>query len=250
MNKTSYRDHVRINPECSQFKQQPVKTDHFHNQSYKPMKTCRDGLNAKPFIANRIFMENVEPSFTHLNEDMCKVNFTCQSNPTYNYLNPDGIGKSPYFVKTKEGKFTSIKADSRLIDVERGYNMQLNETPSQVIYDMFNDNVSGNPALNGYGKNYTDYSSVTGGQIRYYIDKDLAEPFFNPVYGMKSKSVGMVYKDPMDNNVPMYNKEWPIENIENGLSSINDTTKFRDDIISRQQRIHNSQKYELAYEKY
>jgi len=249
MNKSSFRD--LINPPCKQFTQRPVSKDYFHNETYTQLKQCRDGLNGKEFVPNRVFLNNTEPSLDVLNtNNMCKVNFTCKNTPTHTYLNELGIDQSPYFKPTPEGKYTSVRADSRLIDERHNYNMQLNEKPSQVIYDDLNDNISGNPALKNYGKNYTDYASINAGQIRYYIDKDLAEPFFNPVYAMKSKSVGIAYKDPMDNQVPIYNKEYSTETIPDGLSFINDTTKFRDDIISRQQRVHNSQKYELTYGKY
>jgi len=128
--------------------------------------------------------------------------------------------------------------------------MQIGEKPAQVVYNMFKDNVSGNPALKDYGRNYSDYASINAGQIEYYIDKDLAEPFFNPVYAMPSKSVGIAYRDPMGNVTPIYNKEYSTEEIPDGLSFINDSTKFRDDIISRQQRGHNSQRYELVYNRY
>lgn len=250
MNKTSYRDKIQLNPQCQQFEHKKLVTDHFHNQNFTLLNKCTDGLKSKPYDPNHVFINNNEPSLDVLNTDnMCKKNFTCTNTPTYTYLNTIG-DQSPYFVKTDNGKYRSIIADSRLVDERHSYNMLLNERPSQFVYDKFNDNVSGNPSLKNYGKNYTSYSDVTGGQIRYYIDKDLSEPFFNPVYGMTSKSTGMVYKDPMDNLVPSYNKEYSTDLIENGLSFINDTTKFRDDIISRQQRINNSQRYELAYGKY
>ena len=247
---TSYRD--QINPPCQQFAQKPVTKDYFRNEIYTYNRDvpCNMGLK-KDFVANRIFLENSEPSQTTLNtNNMCKTNFSCKSTPTYTYLNKLGIETSPYFEKTKEGKFTSTVADGRLIDPLRSYNMQLGEKPAQVVYNMFKDNVSGNPALKDYGRKYTDYASINAGQIKYYIDKDLAEPFFNPVYGMPSKSVGMAYRDPMGNVKPIYNKAYSTEEIPDGLSSINDSTKFRDDIISRQQRVHNSQKYELAYNRY
>ena len=249
MYKTSYRD--QINPQCHQFKQKPLTKDYFHNETYTELTKCHTGLKGVPFRPNHVFLNNMEPSLNVLNtNNMSKTNFTSKNTPTYTYLNKLGIEQSPYFEKTKEGKFTSKVADSRLIDAAHSYNMQLNEKPSQVVYNMFNDNISGNQALKNYGRNYTDYASVNAGQIKYYIDKDLSEPFFNPVYGMKSKSVGITYKDPMDNLVPIYNKEYSTELIQDGLSFINDTTKFRDDIISRQQRVHNSQKYELAYGRY
>lgn len=250
MYKTSYRD--QINMQCQQFEHKVATKDYFRNEIYTSAyaQKCDTGLK-KEFEPNRIFLENSEPSQETLHtNNMCKTNFSCKNTPTYTYLNNIGIEQSPYFEKTAEGKFTSKVADGRLVDSGRNYNMQLGEKPHQVVYNMLKDNVSGNPALKNYGRNYSDYASINAGQIRYYVDKDLAEPFFNPVYGMQSKSVGLSYRDPMGNVSPIYNKEYSTDQIQDGLSSINDTTKFRDDIISRQQRIHNSQKYELAYKRY
>lgn len=251
MYKTSYRD--KINPPCQQFVHKPATKDYFRNEIYtypRDSGPCTTGLK-KEFVANRVFLDNSEPSQSTLNtNNMCKTNFSCRNTPTYTYLNTLGIEPSPYFEKTKEGAFTSTVADSRLVDPLRSYNMQIGEKPAQVVYNIFKDNVSGNPALKDYGRNYSDYESINAGQIQYYIDKDLAEPFFNPVYAMPSKSVGIAYRDPMGNVTPIYNKEYSTEEIPDGLSFINDSTKFRDDIISRQQRGHNSQKYELVYNRY
>lgn len=201
------------------------------------------------FTPNKVFYDELNPDNNINTQDICKHNISCVNNRTYTYLNTVGV-PSPYFQKDANGKWYSTKQDSRILDVRHNYNMGLDERPSQVIYDIFHDNVAGNVNLDGYGRNYKDYSSIKEGQIRYYIDKDFVEPFYSPVYGLKSKSVGVMYKDPMDNVRPMFNKEYNnTHNIEDGLSFINDTTKFRDDIISRQQRVHNSQKYELVYGK-
>ena len=247
MYRTSFKD--RINPPCAQFPSNPVTADPFNNTKYTTQKKCASGLWSKPFVPNYVFLDNIEPSnvpFT--TAGMCTQNTTCTSNRNYTYLNTLDE-KSPYFRKTADGMYTSTTADARLVDSRHSHNQQLNEPPLQVVYNMFNDNVSGNPRLKDCGRNYTDYASINYGQIRYYIGDDLAEPFPSPVYGMRSKSTGMMYKNPMDNIVPTFTKAYSTEILEDGLSFINDTTKFRDDIISRQQRIHNSQKYELVYGK-
>ena len=248
MNSVSFRD--TINPKCSPFVCRPVSKDYFHNETYVNVSTLGSGKtfdNNKAFVPDKVFLENKEPSLEVLNVgNMSPLNFNCKSTPTYNYLNNLGTDPSPYFRKTDSG-YTSIKSDGRLLDARHNYNMQVGEVPTQVVYNMMNDNVSGNPDLKNYGRGYTGYESVNAGDIRYYIDNDLAEPFFNPVYGMKSKSVGIEYKNPMDNLVPAYNKEYSTDLLEDGLSFINDRVKFVDDITSRQQRIHNSQKYELMH---
>lgn len=249
MYKTSFRD--QINPSCQPCPHKPSTKDYFRKDMYTRIQDSPNNIGLKKdFVANRVFQDSIQPSQRVLSTtNIPKTNFSHIDTPTHMHLNKPGT-ESPYFSKTKERTFVSTVADGRLVDSTRNYNMQLGEIPSQVVYDMFNDNVSCNTGLKDYGRNYTDYASINAGNITYYIDNDLSDPFFSPVYGMKSKSVGMAYRDPMDKVAPTYNKEYSTEEIECGLSFISDTTKFRDDIMSRQQRVHNSQKYELAYKKY
>lgn len=238
--KTSLKDKIDINIDNKYIDK---TSDPFNKSGYKSLSTDTKLLNNN-FQPNKVFSDNIQPQ-GKLSYNMCKYNYPCENNSTYTYLNKLGPQPSSTFVKVGSNYFTT-RPDARLLDSSHNYNMGLDTRPIQVEYDMFHDNISGNV---NYGKNYHDYSSVTGGQIEYYIDNDFREAFYSPVYGMKSKSVGVMYKDPMDNIKPMYNKEYSRDEIKDGLSFINDTTKFRDDIISRQQRVHNSQKYELYYGK-
>ena len=134
-----------------------------------------------------------------------------------------------------------------MIDTSRSYRQELDIKPIQVVYDLINDNISRNPDLNNYGTNYKDYSTVTGGQIQYYIDKE-EEAFNNPVYAAKTKATGIMYKDPMDSIKPQFDKEYPTESFT-GLSWLDDSCSFRDDITSKQQRVINQRRYELVYSK-
>lgn len=227
------------------------ETQYGGNDVYTKLRSYNTPL-CQPF-ENKTFLQDVEPSMQITRGEMCRTNNLCQDNSVYTYLNQRGVASSPYFQKNNgNGEYFNTKADSRLFDVRHNHYMQVDTPPIQVIYNLINDNVSGNPALSNYGKNYTDYASVNAGQIQYYVDKELAEPFYSPVYGIKSGAIGTTYKDPMDSSKPVFTKEYPPEcKYPTGtcLSFINDTTKFRDDIISRQQRVHNQQKYELVYNK-
>ena len=201
----------------------------------------------KTFTTNKTFMEDVEPLPESNRNTMCKTNNQCQDNKDYTYLNKRGVPPSPYFkLNPQTREYFNTKADSRMFDERHNYYMQLDIPPIQVKYDLINDNISGNPTLSNYGKNYTSYKDVNAGQIQYYIDKDFTEPFYKPVYGIESRSVGTTYRDPMDSVKPTFTKEYPTQPV-GCLSFVDDTTKFRDDIMSRQQRVHNQQKYELVY---
>lgn len=212
---------------------------------YSKLKTYSSNPLCTPF-ENKVFMQNQEPSM-EIHQNMCRSNNECKNTETYTYLNERGVKPSPYF-KEVNGVYTSTKQDGRLVDVPRSYTMKLDTKPIQFVYNLIHDNVSGNPELKDYGKNYTDYSNVTGGQIQYYIDKELSEPFISPIYATKTNAVGFTYKDPMDSIKPQFEKAYPTESFS-CLSWIDDSCSFRDDITARQQRTHNQQRYELVYNK-
>ena len=226
----------------------PKTSDPFHNDNYGKLKSYASPICGE--FEHRTFINDVEPSMSMTTDQMCRTNNQCTDNNMYKFLNKRGVEDSPYFEKDSNGAMMSMKADARLYDARHSYFMQLDSSPIQVVYDQINDNISGNPKLTGYGKNYTGYGNVTGGQIQYYIDKESSEPFYSPVYGTKAKSIGTTYRDPMDSVKPHYDREYPsYGEFQDGtcLSFLDDTTKFRDDIISRQQRVHNQQKFELVY---
>lgn len=202
----------------------------------------------KPF-ENKIILNEQQPVLD-IHKNMCRKNNGCTDDATYTFFNKRGVEKSPFFAEEK-GKvvdrvYKSLKADARLVDSSRDYVQELDIEPIQVYYDLINDNVSQNRNLDGYGKNYKSYSSVNGGQIQYYIDKELSVPFNRPVYASTTQAIGYTYKDPMDSVKPQFEKAYPKESFT-GLSWLDDSCSFRDDLIALQQRKHNEQRYELSY---
>uniref|UniRef100_A0A6C0KSA1 Uncharacterized protein n=1 Tax=viral metagenome TaxID=1070528 RepID=A0A6C0KSA1_9ZZZZ len=182
--------------------------------------------------------------------NMCRLNNGCKSNDGYTYLNERGVEQSPFFKSGKSSLNMPVEQskvnDARLNDTTRNYIQELDIKPIQVYYNLINDNISHNPELKNYGKNYKGYSTVTGGQIQYYIDNQQTEPFDRPIYGATTKAVGYMFKDPMDAVKPQFEKEYA-NNSFTSLSWLDDSTAHRDDIIALQQRKHNEQKYELVY---
>ena len=235
---------------------------------YAPSSTAYGGSYPST-TANPVFMTEQEPSRL-VTQNYCPFNNQCPNTESYTYLNQRGVKPSPYFEKTKlpyvterngteRTVFASTKQDGRLVDTSRNYTMKLDVPPIQVVYDLIHDNMDGSKELAGYGKGYATraaqnpslgiYGAVNGGQIQYYIDKDIAQPFLNPVYGFPAESTGRVWRDPQGTFKPQFEKKFDTSRLKHTemLSSIEDTTKFRDDIISKQQRTHNEQRYDLVH---
>jgi hypothetical protein len=198
---------------------------------------------------NKKFYDSENPVGDEV-RNMCRINNGCKTNSEYIYLNERGVLPSPWF---KPGKGIdninvekSVKSDARLNDAARNYVQELDIKPIQVYYNLINDNVSHNPHLKGYGKNYKSYSTVTGGQIQYYLDTQETQPFPRPIYAATTNAVGYMFKDPMDAIKPQFEKAYADKSLTS-LSWLDDSCAQRDDITALQQRKHNEQKYELVY---
>ena len=113
--------------------------------------------------------------------------------------------------------------------------------------------------LNKYGQNYKSYHDINAGQIMYYIDNTISQPFFYPNFvnnGNNSNIDGVLYKDSMDSIKPQYfynqiKNDNPITISKNSnkykLSFLEDTTNNREELMSLQMSKINQQKYSSRY---
>lgn len=204
-----------------------------------------------PYDVGRVIFNQPEPSEKITTDDMCPFNNGCKDSQNYTYLNERGVKPSPFFKKEKgeflNNTFASTVPDGRLVDIGRGgFTQTLDTKPIQVFYDLIHDNISQSEELNSYGLGYKSYQTTNGGQIQYYVDKEIADPFFSPVYGMKSTGTGTLWEDPMSARKVQFNKEYPSKNMA-CLSWIQDSSSQRDDLTALQQRKYNEQRYDLLY---
>jgi hypothetical protein len=149
-----------------------------------------------------------------------------------------------------EETYQSTPHDPRLIGVlHSGQYMNLDKPPVTGSVDLAN--IPFDTSLNEYGQKYQKYSDVDGGQIQYYIDSEIKDPYFRPNFTTPSQTKGYLYVDPMGAVKPQYERELqkccdPESNSECGdcLSWIHDSTSHREDIMSLQMRKRNEQRYE------
>ena len=113
------------------------------------------------------------------------------------------------------------------------------------------------PRLNYFGQRYNNYSDINAGQILYYVDRNIEDSLFQPLFENPAEVDGKLYKDPMAGIAyPEYNRT-PIFNTNvlktrnrtytHGLSSIDDINEFREDIIHKQMRVNDRQRYTTRY---
>jgi ribosomal protein S27E len=183
-----------------------------------------------------------------------------QPNPKtgFKLLNPQAMLEkySPEFQKMKcrdDKNCSTVYAsnDPRLIDIPRSQVMPLNLPPIDGSVPLIDVNTSS--VLNNYGQGYRTYSDINAGQITYYVDKSIEDPFFKPNFVTSAEMSSAIYKDPMGGMKPQYER-FPLKcnnpiNTDNTqhdycLSWMDDTTSHREDIMARQMRKRNEQRWE------
>lgn len=117
--------------------------------------------------------------------------------------------------------------------------------------------IATNKKLDGYGQKYNGYFDTTGGQIVYYIDKSIQDPFFSPNFVTSARAYGTLYRDPMGAMKPQYTRK-PLkcsdplntqkDSYEGGLSWIQDSMEHRQDLMSLQSRKRNQERFEPRWE--
>lgn len=150
------------------------------------------------------------------------------------------VGNNPLLV--------NAAAAQRIILDRPNYTRQIRvgDVPHDEIYT---------PEYSTYGRGYKDYNSVNTGDVQYYIDMSMAQPYFYPNY-VTPNLVSYINKtDPMSNVKPQYDRtplvpyQWDNCRKDACYSSTHDALQFRQDIMERQQRKMNQNRYENIYPK-
>jgi len=166
---------------------------------------------------------------TELNKDGLRIS----KNTMMNYKTPCKSNNSsePFgFVYENDGRVTDNRRWLRTI---------LN-TPAQVGFDGTMNDVC---KLNNkkYGGIYDNYSDIQNGQITYYVDSSIAQPFFEPIYILPSLVEKNIFVDPMGSRKPEY-KKIPVASTFNDLKidrESQDQIFYRENLMASQQGLHN-----------
>lgn len=131
--------------------------------------------------------------------------------------------------KCSQGGITTY-CDPRLRDARTGQLLKIDATPHTGSVNMGNIY---DEHLRGFGKNYTSYLDVNGGQIQYYVPLQDVEAVHRPNYTLNSTTMQTIRQDPMGGLIPEYHRE-PVANGNRYASNYQDTRdqlKFREDIM-------------------
>lgn len=195
-------------------------------------------------------VNNNSQSINNINPD--------KNNYRYSYYNADAItSKYSNDFQLVENTNTNNKnacpsvsyysPDPRLIDVPRSIRTTLDIPPIESTVHLSNIyKIDKN-----YGKGYTTYDNVKAGQILYYNDKDIQDPYYQPNFVDRSIIQSYLYQDPMGAIKPQYDRIQINDicskskncNFNGCLSSIADSQSFRQDLMSKQMRKMNQEKW-------
>jgi len=162
-----------------------------------------------------------------------RIHFTNQMGlyemPDYHVVDNLGLPGQPGYYYPQDG---------RVVDAARSIRMTL-DRPA-MVGAVYMDQVAEFDNRN-YGAKYQGYSDIRNGQIAYYVNQDIAQPYFSPVYTLSSAVEKVIRVDPMDSVKPEYEKI-PITSSLHHASrdqATRDELSFREDLMSRQQNLYN-----------
>lgn len=192
-----------------------------------------------------IFKKSIEPTRKDQKNDYINNQVTDQ------YNNTPGFGRIETCLNSCP-KYSYLSSDPRLTVAVRGIRMPLDRPPldsSVPLKDIYKDE------LTNYGQDYQTYKDIGAGQILYYTGKDREDAYYEPLFDKQAHSVGVLYKDPMDNIKPHYDRipigkqPNPSTDTKNnldgyGLSWLRDSQNQRQNILASQMAKINQQRWE------
>jgi hypothetical protein len=236
-------------------------------QQYNLGKRCNSCNPETPYV--------FDPNLTKVRESNDPLgcqngNFACYSNVGFaqsiqpnlyeNKMNVQllnqnfGLGVAPdFYVIPKTycgGEGVSTNNDARVIDSRRSIKTELDRVPYDGQIKIYELNKIYDKQYQGYGQQYNNYRDVDAGQIQYYYDKSIADPYFQPVYTIRSDVLSYLYKDPMDSVKPYYARR-PTQQTLKNLSKdqmTRDTLSFREDLMSLQSGLMNRKNWTARWE--
>lgn len=141
-----------------------------------------------------------------------------------------------------------ISKDSTTLDVQKAVRMCLDSVPMNSsikdywgIYDKSSD-------INRYKSVYYHREDLPG-QIQYYVDPEMTNPFFPPLFPKSTRTFGAVYIDPMNNTHYDFRRatKQPLDCDDCGIAEFRDLQSHREDMLANIMRPRNRREYEPVH---
>jgi hypothetical protein len=207
----------------------------------------------QPLLLNNLSYLN-DPQFLAVDKDKsfirgCGLRSKSRSNE--NYLQFGKVGNQG---ATNRGNIGWISTDSTTLDAQKAVRMCLDSVPMNskknlgTIYDTHSVD---EPRYQGLHYSYDHLP----GQIQYYIDPEMTNPFFSPLFPKNMKSLGAVYIDPMGSVSYDFRRasgntcgpQQPQDCNDCDIGEFRDSQHHREDIQSSQMRSRNKHEFEPVF---
>lgn len=143
-----------------------------------------------------------------------------------------------------------ISSDATTLDAQKAVRMCLDSAPmNSYIKDywtIYDKNFNGNKYKSLYY-----YREDLPGQIQYYVDPQMTNPFFPPLFPKNTKALGAIYIDPMNNAHYDFRRatggcglQQPLDCTDCEISEFRDLQGHREDILANIMRPRNRREYE------
>lgn len=199
----------------------------------------------QPLLLNNLSYLN-DPQFLAVDKDKSFIRGCgSRSRSNENYLQFDKIGKG----NTNRGNIGWISTDSTTLDAQKAVRMCLDSVPMNskkklgTIYDAHSVD---EPRYQGLHYSYDHLP----GQIQYYIDPEMTNPFFSPLFPKNTKSLGAVYVDPMGSVSYDFRRasgKQPQDCNDCDIGEFRDSQHHREDVQSSQMRSRNKREFEPVF---
>jgi hypothetical protein len=221
----------------------------------------KETINDKPCSLG---ISNCEksPGFYCSNKQVYKQNIQPNNEPTtYQNLNTLGLSSATDYTQIDCKNFNGGCAggyaghNPKLFDSARAQLLLLDRphlSGGVAVGNVCHDEIY-TPYFRNYGKNYTSYKDINAGQIQYYVDSDTSGAYFRPNFPEPALVTHEVFIDPMGSIKPQYNREtfqkygWDSCNKDNCDSFTHDTLEFRQELMEKQMRKINQQRWQSRY---
>ncbi len=220
---------------------------------------CYEGQPLEKCYNRRVYAKDQQPALW--TKDTSALGFGPVGSDIH-ALNKLGLTIVPGYteIECKDGSggcpgTTYLNHDPRLLNAVTGDYIKLDRPP--LTGDVAVGNVCLDQIYNDqyakYGQCYSNYSTITGGQIQYYIDNSIADAYYQPLFVLPAEVHHEILIDPMSAVRPQYHRTPKMESSKRVHKSMEwdqftaDTLDFRESLMSRQMRKMNEQNYSMRW---
>lgn len=141
-----------------------------------------------------------------------------------------------------------ISKDSTTLDAQKAVRMCLDSVPMNSYIKDYWDIYDKSSDINRYKSVYYRREDLPG-QIQYYVDPEMTNPFFPPLFPKSTRTFGAIYIDPMNNAHYDFRRatKQPLDCDDCGIAEFRDLQSHREDILANIMRPRNRREYEPVH---